>query len=114
MEKSPAHGAKSQDLLNMLLGSSTLRAQICAKNQWSCVDGHNPTVKAVSLGTVHGFPVNFIHIWFRLTYLDRDSFRAIGALDRTGDGRLHFFEFLGAMIAAGRIQPLSTKSCLKL
>ena len=33
----------------------------------------------------------------------RDSFRAIGALDRTGDGRLHFFEFLGAMIAAGRI-----------
>jgi len=50
VEKSPAHGAKSQDLLNM------------------------------------------------------DSFRAIGALDRTGDGRLHFFEFLGAMIAAGRIQ----------
>ena len=60
------------------------------------------------------FLFNFIHIWFRLTYPDRDSFRAIGALDRTGDGRLHFFEFLGAMIAAGRIQPLSTKSCLKL
>lgn len=31
-EKSPAHGSKSQDLLNMLLGSSTLRAQICAIN----------------------------------------------------------------------------------
>eukprot|EP00435_Cladocopium_sp_Y103_P003128 s617_g1.t1 len=36
-------------------------------------------------------------------HLAMDSFRAIGALDRTGDGRLHFFEFLGAMIAAGRI-----------
>ncbi|CAK9044241.1 Calcium-dependent protein kinase 2 (PfCDPK2) [Durusdinium trenchii] len=33
-----------------------------------------------------------------------DSFRSIAALDRTGDGRLHFFEFLGAMIGAGRIQ----------
>lgn len=33
-----------------------------------------------------------------------DSFRAISSLDITGDGRLHFFEFLGAMIAAGRIQ----------
>ena len=87
-------------------------------NQWSCVDGHNPTVhilskNAVFLGTVQDFPVNFIHIRFRLAYPDRDSFRAIGALDRTGDGRLHFFEFLGAMIGAGRIQPLSTKSCLK-
>ncbi len=69
--------------------------------------------KTVSLGTVQDFPVNFIHIRFRLAYPDRDSFRAIGALDRTGDGRLHFFEFLGAMIGAGRIQPLSTKSCLK-
>lgn len=37
------------------------------------------------------------------THMAMDSFRAIGALDRTGDGRLHFFEFLGAMIAAGRI-----------
>ncbi|CAL1169936.1 unnamed protein product [Cladocopium goreaui] len=37
------------------------------------------------------------------THVAMDSFRAIGALDRTGDGRLHFFEFLGAMIAAGRI-----------
>ena len=35
-----------------------------------------------------------------------DSLEAIAALDRTGDGRLHFFEFLGAMIGAGRIQPL--------
>ena len=113
MEKSPAHGAKSQDLLNMLLGSSTLRAQICSINGAVLMVTILP-VKAVSLGTVHGFPVNFINIWFRLAYPDRDSFRAIGALDRTGDGRLHFFEFLGAMIAAGRIQPLSTKSCLKL
>ena len=56
MEKSPAHGAKSQDLLNMLLGSSTLRAQICAINGAVLMVTILP-VKAVSLGTVHGFPV---------------------------------------------------------
>lgn len=39
----------------------------------------------------------------------RDSFRSIAALDRTGDGRLHFFEFLGAMIGAGRIQYLGNE-----
>ena len=76
------HHARSQTLVSTLLFFWELT-----------FEGFEATSSQV-LNRVWGFQ------WIRL----RDSLRSIAALDQTGDGRLQFFEFLGAMIGAGRIQ----------
>ncbi|CAJ1456943.1 unnamed protein product [Effrenium voratum] len=60
---------------------------------------------ALSVGKlVHAFEESSRASPMDVDMANMDSLRSIAALDQTGDGRLQFFEFLGAMIGAGRIQ----------